>query len=146
MTKKYIYIIFFTFFLIITLNIKKEDSIYTFSEQQNDYDFNNYVLKFNDCKLNTNNFINTFSYFNNKNYKILSITPYVDDIYNYLFINKKFNYYDNNLERIINNFKGEYLNTISNDEYIDKICIKEVKINTAYIYIREFKNKSFFLQ
>ena len=144
MTKKYIYIIFFTILFIFILNISKEQVLTTFNETENSYNFDNYILTFKDCELNTNNFINTFSYFNDKEYTILSITPYVNDIYINLLINKRFNYYSNNLEYIITNFKDEYTNIINN-EYIDKICIKEVKINTAYIYYKEFKN-NFFLQ
>lgn len=141
MTKKYIYILFSIIFVIsLTLVTKKEVIVDAFNEVYNDYDFHTYTLKFNECDLSTSNFIEVFSYFDNKNYKILSITPYINVSYENLFSNIKFNYYSSDLRDILSDFKSEYIDTMNNENYISNICIKSIKINTANIYIKEFKN------
>ncbi len=138
MTKKYIYILFSIIIIIILLINNSQKVTYAFKETYNDYDFNNYILEFKECDLSTNNFIEKLSYFNDKDYKILEIIPYR----NY---NIKYKFYSNNLKFILDEFKNEYIDiVIDNDTYVTNICIKNVKINTANIYILEYKEKYYF--
>lgn len=141
MTKKYIYILL-SILLIITIVMNNNIDVIepTFNEIYDDYNFDNYEIKFDECKLSTDNFINKFSYFNDKDFKILEITPYIKESYINLFDNKQFLFYSNNLYKILDEFKNKYLDIMGdNENYISNICIKKVKINTASTYLKEFK-------
>lgn len=141
MTKKYIFISLTVIFIIALFNLNSNKKIIdVFNETSNDYDFSNYELEFIECDLNTDNFISIFSYFNNKDYKILEISLYINESYKNIFKNKKFLFYSNDLNLILDNFKNEYIDImLNNDIYVNNICIQKVKINTAKIFLNEFK-------
>ena len=128
----------FLFLFFTTLFLSYEDyTNYTFNEiEDNIYD--NYILRFNNCDLNTNNFIDIFSYFKDKDYKILEVVP--TNSYN-----NKYIFYSSNLNYVLNTFKNEYINSLINDsKYTSEICIKEIKINTCNYDLDGFKNIIFF--
>ena len=143
MTKKYIFILLITTFITIFMsNFSSGKIIDAFVETYNDYDFANYELEFRECDLSTDNFIEIFSHFKDKDYKILEIIPYINESYKNIFINKKFSFYSNDLELILNDFKNEYVDImLDNELYVNNICIKKIKINTARMYINELREK-----
>jgi len=141
MTKKYIYILFSFFFMfgICFIDINKEEVESVFNDSNDIEKFDNYTLTFDHCELNTGNFIEKFSYFNNKDFKIIELKPYINNMYNNAFIDKKFLYYSSNLNLILEEFKNDYLDVlIDNSLYTINVCIDKVKINTSNIYINEF--------
>lgn len=136
MTKKYIYILFSITFVTLIVLYNKNNEVITnaFLETYDDYDYNTVLIEFDECKLSTNNFINKLSYFNDKDYIILEIIPYVNESYKYVFSNKKFLFYSNNLNYILNKFKNEYIDVmIENDSYVTNICIKGIRMNISNI-------------
>ena len=146
MTKKYIYILFLTIIILfITLtNTQNKNAINAFSENEDNYYFDTYLLNFNECDLNTNNFKEILSYFNNRDFKILEVVPYAN-VYNKEMTNKKFLYYTNDIDYILEDFKNKYIDKmIDNSSYVTNICIKNIKIMTSNKYINEFKNKILF--
>ena len=98
-----------------------------------DYEtYNDYLLTFDECVLNTNNFIDKFSYFKDKEYRILEIVPYKKD-------NNKYLYYTKDLDYILDNFKNKYIYyLIDNNKYVNNICIKSVTINTSNYLLNDF--------
>jgi hypothetical protein len=70
--------------------------------------FDNYYIKFKDCDLNTNNFIDKFNILKNKDFKILEIIPEMT-------LDETYYFYSNDLEDIINEFKNKYINTMINE-------------------------------
>ena len=122
--------------LLLSFSIKEKDEI-VFNELNNEV-YDNYLLEFNECDLSTNNFINIFSFFNDKDYKILEIIPYK----NY---DDKYYYYSTNLDNIITNFKSKYIdNLLEDNKFTNNICIKNVKINTSNYNLDLFKNIIYF--
>lgn len=143
MTKKYIYILFSLLLIIlIVISDNKMKTTDVFNETYNDYDFNIYNLKFNECDLNTDNFIDNFTYFKDKDFRLLEIEPYINESYKNLFIDKKFLFYSDDLTDILNKFKNDYLDIMLNNSiYITNVCIKSIRIDTANIYINEFRSE-----
>ena len=122
--------------LLLSFSIKEKDEI-VFNELNNEV-YDNYLLEFNECDLSTNNFINIFSFFNDKDYKILEIIPYKND-------DNKYYYYSTNLDNIITNFKSKYIDSLLEDnKFTNNICIKNVKINTSNYNLDLFKNIIYF--
>lgn len=112
-------------------NIEKTGSVFLFAE---DEVYDNYIMKFDECELNTNNFIEKLEYFYNKDFKILEIIPYHD-------LDNKFLFYTDDLNYIYNKIKNDYLNImIENSSYVTNMCIKEIKINTSNYILDEYKN------
>ncbi len=141
MTKKYIYVLFSLFIITLIVLNKDTKTLDTFYEVYNDYDFNIYNLEFNECDLNTDNFIDKFSYFKDKDFKILEIVPYINESNKNLFIDKEFLFYSDNISDILEKFKNGYLDImIDNSMYLTNICIMNVRIDTANTYINEFKS------
>lgn len=146
--KKYIiFIVIFFITIFIYLNNKKTEEVFYYMENtiNEDYTFKDYYLFFNN--LNTNNFIDIFSFFKNKNceYKIIEIIPYYNSLYENLFKDKRFLYYSNDLNKILNSFSNDYMNVyISNsiEVNINQINIKEVIINTSKVYMDEFLKRN----
>lgn len=125
------------FFLLLIFSYNKESTMEVFS-YENDEVYNNYYLTFNDCDLNTNNFIEKLGVLNSYDFKILKIVPYKE-------VDKEFLYYTNDLDYILNNFKNDYINLmINNDLYTSNICIKNIKINTSNIILSKLSNVIFF--
>lgn len=124
-------------FILITLIIflfsyKKEEQL-VFSYIDNEV-FDNYYIKFKDCTLNTNNFIEKLNTLKYKDFKILEIIPEKD-------LNKTYLFYSNNLENILDEFKNKYINLMINEsKYTTNICIKEIKINTSNYILDELKD------
>lgn len=140
MKKQFIYILFFMLLIIIATKNSTNLVQPTFIETANNYDFNNYEIEFIECQLTTDNFIDRFSYFYGKDFKILEIVPYINESYVDYFSDTQFLFYSNDLNDILDKFKNKYLDIMKhNDNYISNICIKKIKINTAYMYMKEFK-------
>ncbi len=122
--------------LLLSFSINEKDEI-VFNELNNEV-YDNYLLEFNECDLSTNNFINIFSFFNDKDYKILEIIPYKND-------DNKYYYYSTNLDNTITNFKSKYIDSLLEDnKFTNNICIKNVKINTSNYNLDLFKNIIYF--
>ncbi|MBQ6281930.1 MAG: hypothetical protein IJK66_00135 [Bacilli bacterium] len=118
--------------LLIFFNYNEKTSVAFSYIENNIYDI--HKLKFENCNLNTNNFIYIFNYFKNKDFKILEIVPYVS-------YNSKFRFYSDDLKYILNKFKSEYLDiVVSNSKYVKNVCIKEVVIITSNYELIEFKD------
>jgi hypothetical protein len=106
-----------------------------------------YYLLFDEYNLNTRNFIQAFSFFddNKYEYSIVEIIPYIRDGYIDEFKNKQFLYYSSDLKDILNRFSKEYLKIYNNNNEfrIYQINIKEVRIKTLNKHLSEFlmKNK-----
>jgi len=129
--------IFLLILLLLLLFSYTEEDVAVFSYIEDEI-YDNYTLIFDECDLNTNNFIHIFSFFDNKDFKILEITPYK----NY---DNKFLYYSNNLENIINKFKNDYIDILTlEDKYVSNICINKVKINTSNYVLNDFKSIIYF--
>ena len=117
--------------LLFGFDVEKDTRVLSYTKEE---EYKNYLLSFNECVLNTNNFISKFSYFYNKDYKILKIVPYKDLGADYLF-------YTSNLEYVIDVFKNKYVDSMLNDsKYVNNICIKEVGINTSNYILDKFKS------
>lgn len=124
-------------FILITLITflfsynKKEVAVLSYIDSEV---FDNYYIKFKDCDLNTNNFIDKLKYLKEKDFKILEIIPTNNLGETYLF-------YSNDLESILDEFKNKYINLIINEsKYTTNICIKEIKINTSNYILDELKH------
>ncbi len=129
--RKLIFVLILISFVILYSN--NYDALYTFNEINNNI-FDNYVVKFNDCDLNTFNFLDKLDYLNGKDFKILEITPVN-------IIDKTYYFYSSDLDSILNKFKNEYINSfIENDKYTTNVCIKEMKINTSNYILNELNN------
>jgi hypothetical protein len=102
-------------------------------------EFKEYYLSFDEYNLNTRNFIKLFSFFddNKYEYSIIELIPCVMPEY---FNDKKFLYYSNDLEYILNKFSKEYLDVYNknNELRIYQINIKGVRIKTLNKYLDEF--------
>ena len=128
---KKLLILFIIILLIFSYNKKEDIEVFSYSK---DEIFDNYYINFKDCNLNTNNFIEKFSYIKDNDFKILKITPYND-------LNSEFLFYTDDLEYILSNFKNNYINLMMDDsKYTTNICIKEVKINTSNFILDKLKN------
>lgn len=126
-------LIFLFILLLLFLSYNKKE-IYVFNEVE-DNTYKNYTLTFNNCILNTSNFISNFNFFVNKDFKILELVP--DSSYD-----EKYLYYSSNIENIIKDFKNKYINNlIDNSKYSNEVCIKKVRINTSNYDLYEFKNR-----
>ena len=79
--KKLVLLIFLILLIIFLFSYNKED-ITVFSYIDSEV-FDNYYIKFNDCDLNTNNFIEKLELLKNKDFKILKIIPinYLNEVY-----------------------------------------------------------------
>ena len=120
--------------LLLFFSYKNTNSELVFNEINDSNIYDIYNLDFNECDLSTNNFIEKFSFFKDKDYKILEIIPYKYD-------NNKYLFYTNNLNNVLNEFKNKYINYIINeDKYVTNICIKNVRIYTSNYDLNEFKN------
>lgn len=127
-------VLIFIIILLLILYGKKEEKIAVFSYIDREV-FDNYYIKFNNCDLNTNNFIDKLSYLQYKDFKILEIIPEVS-------LDETYKFYSNDLKNILNEFKNKYINLMVNDsKYTTNICIKEIKINTSNYILDELKNK-----
>lgn len=113
----------------------------------NPHDFNTFYLLFDNHKLDSKNMEQLFSFFNDYEYHISEIYPYV----NPLFLEKlgnieKISFNSNNLLDIINHFYLGYTNELSKhnlNEEIEKslvygIPIRMIKINTSNKAMYEF--------
>lgn len=128
---KKIILLFIIILLIFSYNKKEDIEVFSYSK---DEIFDNYYINFKDCNLNTNNFIEKFSYIKDSDFKILKIMPYND-------LNSEFLFYTDDLEYILSNFKNNYINLMMDDsKYTTNICIKEVKINTSNFILDKLKN------
>ena len=131
MRKIILIVILFSFVTFVFSNTKESMPVFIHIDEEI---YDNYHIEFKECILSTNNFVSVFSYFNDKDFKILEIIPYNN-------LNNKYLFYSNDLEYINNKFKNDYINIMLNEEkYITNICIKEVKINTSNYILNEFKN------
>lgn len=129
--KKIIFILILISFVI--LYTRSYDAVYTFNEIDANV-FDNYVVKFKDCNLNTNNFIDKLNILNDKDFKILEITPVN-------IIDKTYYFYSDDLDYILNEFKNSYINSlILNDKYTTNICIDSIKIYTSNNILNELSN------
>lgn len=127
-------LLIFIIILLLFLYGKKEEETAVFSYIDAEV-FDNYYIKFNNCDLNTNNFIDKLSYLEYKEYKILEIIPEIS-------LGETYKFYSNDLEDVLDKFKNKYINLMINDsKYITNICIKEIKINTSNYILDELKNK-----
>lgn len=128
---KKIILLFIVILLVFSYNNEEYIEVFSYSKEEV---FDNYYIKFKDCDLNTNNFIDKFSYIKDSDFKILKITPYND-------LNSEFLFYTDDLEYILSDFKNNYINLIMNEsKYTTNICIKEVKINTSNFILDKLKN------
>ena len=128
---KKLLILFIIILLIFSYNKKEDIEVFSYSKDET---FDNYYINFKDCNLNTNNFIEKFSYIKDSDFKILKITPYND-------LNSEFLFYTDDLEYILSNFKNNYINLMMDEsKYTTNICIKEVKINTSNFILDKLKN------
>lgn len=128
---KKLLILFIIILLIFSYNKKEDIEVFSYSK---DEIFDNYYINFKDCNLNTNNFIEKFSYIKDSDFKILKITPYND-------LNSEFLFYTDDLEYILSNFKNNYINLMMDEsKYTTNICIKEIKINTSNFILDKLKN------
>lgn len=129
--KKIIFILILISFVI--LYTRSYDAVYTFNEIDANV-FDNYVVKFKDCNLNTNNFIDKLNILNDKDFKILEITPVN-------IIDKTYYFYSDDLDYILNEFKNSYINSlILNDKYTTNVCIDSIKIYTSNNILNELSN------
>ena len=131
--RKVLILLLFTFLLFNFYSNKKEIIVksYGFMDNLNDYD--DYDIKFEECILNTNNFISVFNYIND--YKILKIVPYHD-------VNLEFIYYSNDLSMIVEDFKNKYINKkLEESSYVKNICISNVKIRASKNTLNKLKEK-----
>ena len=128
---KKLLILFIIILLIFSYNKKEDIEVFSYSKDET---FDNYYINFKDCNLNTNNFIEKFSYIKDNDFKILKITPYND-------LNSEFLFYTDDLEYILSNFKNNYINLMMDEsKYTTNICIKEIKINTSNFILDKLKN------
>lgn len=128
---KKLLILFIIILLIFSYNKKEDIEVFSYSKDET---FDNYYINFKDCNLNTNNFIEKFSYIKDSDFKILKITPYND-------LNSEFLFYTDDLEYILSNFKNNYINLMMDEsKYTTNICIKEIKINTSNFILDKLKN------
>lgn len=119
--------------ILIVFSYNNEESIEVFSYSKEEV-FDNYYINFKDCNLNTNNFIEKFSYIKESDFKILKVTPYND-------LKSEFLFYTDDLEYILNNLKNKYINLMMDEsKYTTNICIKEIKINTSNFILDKLKN------
>lgn len=128
---KKIILLFIVILLVFSYNNEEYIEVFSYSK---DEIFDNYYINFKDCDLNTNNFIEKFSYIKESDFKILKITPYND-------LNSEFLFYTDDLEYILSNFKNNYINLMMDEsKYTTNICIKEIKINTSNFILDKLKN------
>ena len=128
---KKIILLFIVILLVFSYNNEEYIEVFSYSK---DEIFDNYYINFKDCDLNTNNFIEKFSYIKERDFKILKITPYND-------LNNEFLFYTDDLEYILNDFKNNYINLMMNEsKFTTNICIKEIKINTSNFILDKLKN------
>ena len=134
--KKLVLLFILILLIIFLFSYNKEDTT-VFSYIDNEV-FDNYYIKFNDCDLNTNNFIQKLKFLKDKDFKILEIVPINS-------LNEIYLFYSNDLDDILNKFKNKYINLMLNDsKYTTNICIKEIKINTSNYILDELKNIIYF--
>ena len=131
MKKLVLLFIFILFFIILFPYNKKEITVFSYIDSEV---FDNYYVKFKDCDLNTNNFIDKLELLKYKDFKILEIVPVNT-------LNGTYMFYSNDLENILNEFKNKYINLMINEsKYTTNICIKEIKINTSNYILNELKS------
>ena len=141
MKKLYIFLITI---IIITIIIypKKERIISSFNEIDTSDTYKVFTLTFDECNLNTDNFIKVFSFFNNREFEINKIVPYINESNQIIFNNKEFLYYEKDINKVINDFKNKYIDImVNNDLYVSNVCIKNVVIKSTVGDIREFSTK-----
>lgn len=141
MKKLYIFLITI---IIITIIIypKKEKIISSFNEIDTSDTYKVFTLTFDECNLNTDNFIKVFSFFNNREFEINKMVPYINESNQIIFNNKEFLYYEKDINKVINDFKNKYIDImVNNDLYVSNVCIKNVVIKSTVGDIREFSTK-----
>lgn len=141
MKKLYIFLITI---IIITIIIypKKEKIISSFNEIDTNDTYKVFTLTFDECNLNTDNFIKIFSFFNNREFEINKMVPYINESNQIIFNNKEFLYYEKDINKVINDFKNKYIDImVNNDLYVSNVCIKNVVIKSTVGDIREFSTK-----
>lgn len=141
MKKLYIFLITI---IIITIVIypKKEKIISSFNEIDTSDTYKVFTLTFDECNLNTDNFIKVFSFFNNREFEINKMVPYINESNQIIFNNKEFLYYEKDINKVINDFKNKYIDImVNNDLYVSNVCIKNVVIKSTVGDIREFSTK-----
>ncbi|MEF2690693.1 MAG: hypothetical protein U0N10_04800, partial [Bacilli bacterium] len=86
MKKLYIFLITI---IIITIVIypKKERIISSFNEIDTSDTYKVFTLTFDECNLNTDNFIKVFSFFNNREFEINKMVPYINESNQIIFNN-----------------------------------------------------------
>lgn len=151
MRKSEIFIVLFILFSIVYFNsdnminvIDNNKVIKQVFEEidiiNDDYTFQDYYLLFDEYNLDTSNFIQTFTFFNDNNYeyKIKEIIPYINPLYEHSFKDKKFLYYSDDLGKILEEFYTCYLEINDPEIKINKINIQAMSIHTANKYMLEF--------
>ena len=141
MKKLYIFLITI---IIITIIIypKIERIISSFNEIDTSDTYKVFTLTFDECNLNTDNFIKVFSFFYNREFEINKIVPYINESNQIIFNNKEFLYYEKDINKVINDFKNKYIDImVNNDLYVSNVCIKNIVIKSTVGDIREFSTK-----
>lgn len=127
----FLLIIIFLFLHLYSNNNNKNITVFSYQEKEK---FDNYYIKFKDCDLNTNNFIEKLDYLNDKDFKILEIIPTNS-------LNETYMFYTKDLKKILDEFKNKYISLITNDsKYTTNICIEQIKINTSNYILNELSN------
>jgi hypothetical protein len=113
-------------------------------------DINDFYLLFDNRKLDTKNFVQVFSFFNNYDYHIIEIYPYINPMYQSLLKNVyKIKYEGTDLRDGVLNIYNTYLAELDKNnlsEEMDKVLIngfkiRMVKINLNNTVVGEFINK-----
>lgn len=127
---KKLMLLFLVILFLFSYNIENDDVVFSYVNEEV---FDNYNIYFKECDLNTNNFIEKFSYLKQYDFKILEIVPYHN-------FEKKYLFYTNNLEYIIDKFKNDYIDSmVGESKYTTNVCINQVKINTSNVILEEYK-------
>jgi hypothetical protein len=119
-----------------------EDEIFNRNKQtreifNNPLDYNDFYLLFDEQKINTNNFINTFNFFSNE-LKIKKIYPYIEPQYEeylYHYIGE-ITFLNDDINSGLNTFIEKYINILSDygfENEINKINLYGVDIRVVLV-------------
>ncbi len=138
--------------LLVSLELKKNsmeiNTVMDYTTYNNNY--YDYDINFEKENLNLENFKLKLATFTSYNYKIKRIYPEYEEKYKEYFYNKEYFIFDsNNMNKIMDDFRKEYLNKIKESNLnndIDSITdnyinIKKVRVYTNEYAISKFKNK-----
>jgi hypothetical protein len=113
-------------------------------------DINDFYLLFDSYKLDSKNFVQILSFFNNYDYKIIEVYPYINPMYQTMLNNiYKIEYSGKSFEDGIANIYNRYMSELDKyrlSEEIDKILvngirIRMIKINLSNDILTEFLRK-----